>query len=33
MEHKGSLPCSQDPVTGPYPEADASIPHKNTLLP
>jgi hypothetical protein len=27
MEHEGSLPCSQDPSTGPYPKADQSSPH------
>jgi len=26
MEPEGSLPCSQGPATGPYPERDASIP-------
>jgi hypothetical protein len=27
MEPEGSLPCSQQPATGPYPELDASSPH------
>jgi hypothetical protein len=30
MEPEGSLQCSQEPATGPYPEPDASSPH---LLP
>jgi len=27
MEPEGSLPCSQRPGTGPYPEPDASSSH------
>jgi len=27
MEPNGSLPCTKDPATGPYPELDASTPH------
>jgi hypothetical protein len=27
MEPQGSLPCSQKPATGPYPEADETNPH------
>jgi hypothetical protein len=27
MEPEGSLPCSQGPSTGPYPEPDQSNPH------
>jgi len=31
MELKGSLPCSQDPAIGPYPESDEFGPHFPTL--
>jgi hypothetical protein len=27
MEHEGSLPWSQEPAIGPYPESDESSPH------
>jgi len=33
MKPEGSLPCSQDPATDPYPEPDASNPHITTLYP
>jgi len=32
MEPEGSLPCSQKPVTDPYPESDESSPHYPALL-
>jgi hypothetical protein len=31
MEPEGSLPCSQDPSTGPYPEPDRSSPYHPNL--
>jgi len=33
METKSSLPCLQEPVTGPSPEPDVSTPHIPTLFP
>jgi hypothetical protein len=31
MEHEGSLPCSQDPSTGPHPEPDRPSPYHPIL--
>jgi hypothetical protein len=33
METEGSLPCSQEPATYPYPEPNESNPHPQTLFP
>jgi hypothetical protein len=32
MEPEGSLPCSQEPSTGPYSEPDQSIPYHTILF-
>jgi hypothetical protein len=32
MEPDGSLPCSQEPSTGPYPEPDESNPYDVILF-
>jgi hypothetical protein len=32
MEPEGSLPCPQDPTTGPYPKPDQSSPHHPILF-
>jgi len=32
MEPEGSLLCSQEPVTGTYPESGESSPHPSNLL-
>jgi hypothetical protein len=31
MEPESSLPCSQEPSTGPYPESDQSSPYHHNL--
>jgi hypothetical protein len=31
MQPEGSLPCSQKPATGPYPQPDESSPHSDWL--
>jgi hypothetical protein len=33
MKPEGSLPCSQEPATCPYPESNESNPHPQTLFP
>jgi hypothetical protein len=33
MEREGSLPCSRQPTSDPYPEQDVSSPHLPTLFP
>jgi hypothetical protein len=33
MESEDSLPCSQEPATGPCPEQDEFSPHLLTLFP
>jgi hypothetical protein len=33
MGPEGSLPCSQEPATGPYPESDETNSHTQTLFP
>jgi len=33
MESEGSLPCSQEPAIGPYPNPDEFSTHLPTLLP
>jgi hypothetical protein len=32
MEPERSLPCSQEPATGPYPEPDESFPRYTILI-
>jgi hypothetical protein len=31
MEPESSLPCTQEPSTGPYPDPDQSSPHQAVL--
>jgi hypothetical protein len=33
MEPEGSLPCSQEPATGPYTETDECSPYAHILFP
>jgi hypothetical protein len=33
MEPEGSVPCSQDPQKGPYPDQDESSPHLSMVFP
>jgi hypothetical protein len=33
MEPEGSLPFTQQPITGPYPDPYESSPHFSTLFP
>jgi hypothetical protein len=33
MEHEGSLPCSQQPAIGSYPEPDAPRPQLPNVFP
>jgi hypothetical protein len=32
MEPEGTLPCSQGPASGPYPESDGVSPELSTLF-
>jgi hypothetical protein len=32
MEPEGSIPCSQEPSTGPYPEPDQSNPYHPNIV-